>query len=402
MFKIRKQKGNNWWKILVGTLVLILLLADTTVIFSISNIVNRVDKYNRGVVDEIGNVTGNIHKFANDLNEIRGFLLLPKHDYFVNKQNGDQLTGEKKASSASQGIYAFLEQYQKNQNFQQNRNKANKWLTELQNNSTNEFNSILIQAGLQWGKKINTDKLINVKFTNNTGINLFGLILDFQSGHMKVQSILGEKDLGILNDTVLIDYLKTNEEIVKSKQADLLNQEINLNKLMNTEDVMHFLKAKNLIINNVYQNKMSGYNKEIKQNDKVVLSIEIKKPNFVFVLAGQEYNNIVSLQTALLNVLKNLDLRTNTQKIFDAKKSELEQIMKEQAFQDLIKRMHLKVGNLRGENNKIVYDLIDKSDGQVKFSLAVEKSSGHLKLIENNQEIDLENYQINNGLKKNF
>ena len=84
----------------------------------------------------------------------------------------------------------------------------------------------------------------------------------------------------------------------------------------------------------------------------------------------------------------------------EQQKKELQDLVADRAFLDTIAGMGLKLAESpRQELNKEVYDILDQN-GQVKFSLALELSSGQIKLIKDNQEIDLKNFLEDEGSKK--
>lgn len=84
----------------------------------------------------------------------------------------------------------------------------------------------------------------------------------------------------------------------------------------------------------------------------------------------------------------------------EQQKKELQKLVSDRAFLDTIAGMGLKTAELpRQELNKEIYDVLDQN-GQVKFSLALEFSSGLIKLIKDNREIDLKTFLEDEGSKK--
>lgn len=330
----KQQKGNLWVKPAVAFLALILVV-NTWMIWQMRSVVERVDKYNQGVVDEIGGMTGDVKSFADDLNEIRRFLLLPEKNYSVigkaDQSAEDDVTPEDENNLA---IYAMLESISKEKQAAENNRQAVAAMTALANNQ--DFLKGIQTANLQVGEKSDlqmkfVDTLIkNADGTDNIlrGQPLFSLVFDGEDNVFKLQSALGEqgfqnyKDAGFASG--ILDYLSKNAQPARAKKLENLKQE------------------------ELDKQKSADAQKQELQDKKNLLDNIVKDKAFLDTLAKDGW------QTAL---------------------------------------------PAREEANKYIYDVKD-AQGKVVFSLAVELSSGMIKVLTNGQELDVKSFLNTDGSKK--
>ncbi len=331
-------KKGRFWRI-SGWLVLVLIMAGNSyLIWQMQSVVSRVDKYNQGVIDEIGDVKGDVKAFSDDLNEIRRFLLLPQKQYSVN--NAGQGSAENALSENNSdntvALYAMLDTLSKEQKVNQNKSVAQPVEEALLANP--DFLKALDPLNLVLGNqadllvKFNDSLAENPDGSMNTivGEALFALVFDGETNLFKVQSALGEKEFS--------DY----------SQADFADQLLNY----------------------------------LRQNVQAVRAKKIAD-----IVAGNQLKEQTEKQ------LKQ-DLEDQKQQLADA--------LHEPAFQDGLAALGWKVAEKnREENNKYIFDLLD-AQNKVQVSIALEISSGMVKLIRNGQEIDVKNFLDLDGSKKNF
>jgi len=330
----KEKTSSNLIKIFL--LVILLVLGwNSWKITEVELIASRVDKYNQGVIDEVGKVTGTVKAFSEDLNEIRRFLLLPEKKYFENNQTDTTAnTEEKESSTNSQAVFAMLDSMVKEEMAAKNTTQAQPVFDALFTNS--DFIKKITETQLRFGEKVELQIKFNdsKKTMNETQQNvsfdlpLYNLIFAPQENVFKVQSALGEE---IFKDysspdffSKLADYLTKNANAVREKKAaEILNAATESEKAKKASEA---------------------------------------------------------------------DLA--------AKKKELEDMIKDKAFTETLATLGLKVAEKpRGESNKYIFDVLDAT-GRIKFSLALELSSGMMKVIRDNQETDINSFLDSAGLKK--
>lgn len=334
MFKGEKAR-NVIKKLFVGSVVL-LIVWNTWTISQMGAIADRVDKYNQGVVDEVGKVTGNVKQFAEDLNDIRRFLLLPEKNYFNDEQNPpDTTSGEQTNSKNAQAAFAFLNSLEEEEKAAKNSALAQTAYDELLKNP--DFQAKVTGAQLAFGEKGPMMMKFNDAQQNFGGTQqnvffqqpLYNLVFDAQENAFKIQSALGEqsfKDYTAADfSNRLVDYFTQNTAAVREKKAAQKSEEANI-------------------------------------AEKLKLDADAQLVN---------------------------------------KKKELDGIVKDPAFTETLQAMGLKVSDeAREESNKYIFDVVD-SAGKVHFSLAVELSSGMMKVIRDNKETDLQTFlETSDGSKK--
>lgn len=317
-------------------LILAVLFWNTIQIWMMSSVVARVDKYNEGAVIEAGKMMGDVKLFAEDLNQIRRFLLLPERDYAVTEgeEGSKSENSEEVGTDSTQGLYAFLNQLELQQRVDENRVAALPVFDGIVSNV--EFWTVLTESGLRMGERID----MQLKVLDNRGQNadgsqnilngepLFNFVFVPEVNVFRVQSALGDKDFEKYTEeafvTDLQEYLLTNADAARQKKIEQKEQE----KL------------------------------EQQKAEEAVKQAELDKFK------------------------------------------ELDDLVADEAFVDTLKNMGLSVKEgIREEVNKRVYDIVDEA-GKLQFSVALELSSGMIKIIRDNQEFDIESFLIDGSKKK--
>jgi len=330
----KKTKSKDSEKVLL-IVILAVLAWNSWKIFEIGNVAAKVDKYNQGVVDEMGKMMGNVKLFADDLGEIRRFLLLPEKHYFDDEVKEPEVnTEEQTGSESSLAAFALLDSLVKEQKTKKNNSLAQPVFDALLANK--DFQSKIAAAQLKIGEKGELQmKFVDIQRTfNETQQNeqfnqaLYNLVFVPAENVFKVQSALG--------DEVFAEYTSPD---FSSKLADYLTQ--NIAKV-----------------------------REKKAADKKTAELDAKKTQ-------DEVNAQLNLQ-----------------------KKELEDIVKDKAFTETLASIGLKVAEKpREETNKYIFDVVDDK-GKVQLSLALEISSGMIKVIRDNEELDINSFLQSEGSKK--
>ncbi len=334
MTEDKNKKPKDTVKILLG-LILVVLAWNSWKIFEMGSIAAKVDKYNQGVVDEMGKVVGNVKSFSDDLNEIRRFLLLPEKEYFPEEIKEPETTPEEQTGSEnSRAAFAFLDTVVKDEKSEQNRVQALPVFTSLLANA--DFKTKVAAVQLALGEQGDLQvKFVDVQKTlgetqENPTFNqpLYQLAFAAEDNAFKVQSALGEeafRDYTSQDFSVRVgDYLTQNLSAVRDKKvADKKTEEEAANKA-----------------------------------------------------------------------------KTDAESQLALHKKELEDIVHDKAFTETLASVGLKVAEQpREENNKYIFDVVDEA-GKVKFSLALEITSGMIKVIRGLEESDIRNFLEANGSKK--
>lgn len=334
--EITQPIGAKWWLKLLILGMGVLLVLDSIQILNMSSIVASVDKYNQGVVSEIGGFRGDVQSFSNDLNEIRRFLLLPERDYSSSEQAEAPVVDESQATENQMGLYAFLDKYSANKKIEQSRQDGQKaWDVLLRNpdflakmKSLNLSFEPVYKVEMQSKFVDRMAKNIDGTINQLVGQPIFSLFFSPEENLFKMQSALGDKKFSNYRSvgfpTEVGDYIAVSLSEARIKKIE--------------------------------QKRLSE--EQAKQADQ----------------AGKA--------------------------TFLAQKDDFERSLKDPAFTESLTAQGLKiVTQSKQENNKLIYDVTDL-EGKVKFSFAMEISSGMIKVIEGNQEIDVKSFLNSDGSKK--
>lgn len=322
--KKNETESNKLLKFGGGLIVLITLL-NTWQIFSIKSVVDSVDNYNKGVVDELGGIVGDTKQFAQDLNEIRRFLLLPEKNYSTSQGDNTQ-ENDQQTDPNSLALYAFLEDLNKSEKAELNKAGVSTLLKDWQ--SSSEIRAKLSEYKLEVEAFDNWQvKLLDLE---NQKQPLVAIVFSPLENVFKLQSVLGEEkvsDLQLAGFSSSVDtYLKNNTASIRQKKADKLKED------------------------------------------------QSAKTN-----------------AAAMEEQRKKDLRDN-----------FERLISEAAFVDTISTLGLSVdkNNVNLEKGNWVYN-VKTVDGKIRFAFLLDSLTGQIKVLKDNQEIDLKNFlNLNEGSKK--
>ncbi len=330
----KEQKSQDWVKVLLFVILLVLCW-NSWQILEMGSVAERVDKYNRGVIDEMGKVTGDVKLFSEDLNEIRRFLLLPEKKYFGGEPSETPGGTEEKASTEnSQAVFSLLDSLVKEDAAVKSKVQAQTAFDALLANA--DFQTKIAATQLKFGERAE----LQIRFTDaqktfgETQENvlfeqpLYTLVFSSQDNAFKVQSALG--------DEVFKEYTAPD---FSTRLADYLTKNISAAR----------------------DKKIAEKKTAAEESEKMKHDAEAQ---------------------------------------LTAWKKELEDIVKDKAFTETLASIGLKVAEKpREENNKYIFDVMDGT-GRVKLSLALEISSGMMKVIRDNQETDIKTFLESAGSKK--
>lgn len=106
-----------------------------------------------------------------------------------------------------------------------------------------------------------------------------------------------------------------------------------------------------------------------------------------------------NLNTKLPALIKNLDGRSQIEKLFASHQAELEKIIEGKTFQAALSEQKLILGNSRSDNSAIFYPIISEITGN-QIELILEKGTGLIKVLENGQPTTIRAFIDSQGKKK--
>lgn len=382
----------------------VLLVADTVQIARFGEIVERVDLYNKGVVDELGGFREDIVAFGNDINEMRSFLLMPTKKYsFMDENQEVQEEDQAESSQTEQALYKYMTAFIEDEQVEKNAEAAQSRIKAF--GADQDLKEKLLEKELQMGSVEEDEFSILFKLSTDED-TLFAVVADKKTGEMKIQSaagsylIEGDKDTAVKSE--IIAYVAKNKSIVEKTKKTIEDLKTYIENLTDDENISKILSEKNVTLNTAPEEDEENINyKIINSEGEDLMKIKISRGEGKLYLNDNEFDNKDNFKTELEKSLSGLDTSTALEKLVSERRSEFESAVNQEAFQDLLKSNNLELSlQPREEYNKLLYDVKD-ADGAVKFSFVIELSSGYFKILQDDQEIDLYSVLID-GSKKNF
>jgi len=382
-----------------------LLAVNTFQLAHFGGLVEKVDSYNKGVVEELGGIRSDVMTFATDLNEMRSFLLLPTKEYSVLKTENNTEESESSEENNTQtatAIYSFLGKLENEKMSAENAKKA---LDTAQNIMASEnLKKELTANSLTTGAIEENEKTASFKIINN-GVPLFAVLVDKQTANLSVQSVLGPQPLTASNvedfSTKIIEYVKTNKTKVEDlkKVIDAAKSDILVS--VKQPEWVSTLTSRKITFQEIPEETETSINYSFTNADQEkLLTLKILRANGQIEMNGKTYATIKELSAEFQQQLQSVDTSSSQEKMVKQRKAELEAVFKEAAFQDLLKKNEYVVdAQPRSDYNKLLYDVKDKQ-GKVIFSFVIEISSGTYKVLKDNAEIDLFSAMEDDGSKK--
>jgi len=394
------QSGNLVSKLIKFALAALVII-NTYTVLGFSSAIDSVNKYNHGLVQDLSKITENMSNFGNDLNEIRTSLYLPTKNYNFNPETDtetkseDQL-GLEKNSEERQNLYQFFLDQNKTKLLAENSKKYETFYNEIKQST--EFKAFLESNQLQLGELQKSDT--NLSFKINSGSDPhFNLILSLDKNEFQLQSIAGDlietktlqnsQDLADLIKTSLTSDLIQNVKSLKSNQATL-------KAILSSNELKTAFESKNLKISD--QTKVQDgkiYFEALNADFELVTQISFDSNNLKFAESTIQFNSPdfeSKSKSDLISFINSLSSTTKAEKELENKRNELAAISKDKAFLEIISSQNLKlIPEIKTEYNKEYFE-IQTPDGKLYSKLSLEISSGRLKLIKDDKEIDLQNY----------
>lgn len=381
--KAQKQQGEGaFWKPLGYSLMIVVLVLAIVQITRSAVITQKVADTNLQLVSEFENVRNGVAQFGDDLNEIRDYLLLPKHDYdFFRKpekplpQEGDT----EKSDEMTQGVFHFVQHV--GQSYLSDKQKAEneKAIRDLHRDYT--FRNALKPIGLAPARYLeNTELYIAFKFYVGRD-PLIQLIFNKTDGSFMMQSIQGKETLDIpaessLGETAL-QFLKDNKELIESTGKAIHEQQAALRTFWDEEDVRTVLSGHQLQVTLNPVETEDGFEYTVQNADsEPLLTLILKRQDAQWQFGGVDYPDIPTFKPLLLENLQKLDGVSKRMKEVADKKERFLGLLKDPAFLGQLTQSHLELQEPREEGARLVADLNSADDQTLLGRLIFEMETG--------------------------
>ncbi len=398
--QIRKEAFKKLGLIFLG----LLLVVNTIQLTRFGGIVERVDLYNTGLVDELGGIRSDVMEFGNDLNEIRSFLLLPVKEYSFSEKSAVAADGEEKASSRTEtALYSFINQINEEKNLEKNGKLAADTAQALLADAA--FLEALSGSGLTAGKIEDAADSVSFKISDTSAGPLYLFAMDKKTAKAKIQSAAGTHDISAedtegIKKELLEFATKNKDQTIKLKNA-IATQKDAVAAFAKNAEIAKLLTDKKMTMADASETDASINYDFVNIEQEPVISVLIVRKDVSLMLKDKSYKSAEEMLPDLIKELQSADSATASEKMLAERRTELESIMAQDEFKNMLSDAGLSVSVPREEYNMILYDIKD-SGGKVIFSYAIEISSGLYKVIKDEQEIDLYSAIEDDGSKKNF
>ena len=397
-----KKQGLAALKKLAIFCAVILLLVNTIMLSKMGYIVESVDKYNKGVVDELGKVRSDIVTFGTDLNEIRKFLLLPTKTYSFNSTYTEGSTeSDDENGQVGQAVYFYLNDFINQQSSSTNPQKAVERTNAIV--ADQDFINALKNESLVLSKVEDNPENISFKISSSVDNNaIFAVLTNKKTNETTVQSSLGVKKLETKTvkeaTTDILSYVKQNKDNAATAKMKINGLKNTISNWVQDASVSEILKNKKATFSDTPDENNDSIAYSIKNSEgKELIKVAIKRADYSIEVQGQSYQDLAQAKSSFVSLLSQMDASTAQEKLLNDRKKEFEQVLSEKGLKDMLTSNNLTVVlPARNDFNKLLYDVKDNT-GKVIFSFAIEISSGMYKVVKGDTEIDLYSFMNQSG-----
>ncbi len=370
----------------------IMLIADTIQIARFGEIVERVDIYNKGVVDELGGFRTDITTFGNDMNEMRSVLLLPAKDYsFIDGGEEIKEADTQEASLTEQALYTFLTSYVSEKDMVEKATFAETAIKTLAADDT--FKKALEAQELTAGDLEDGEFSVTFKISDATQ-SLFAVTADKKTGEIKIQSAAGVYAVTAAGQDELkneiIKYASDNKEKIGSLKTQIEEAKSQITALSGLEEVKTILTENRLVFETApaEDDEKISY-AVLNEEGAPLLTITVQRADAKITMKEKIYAGADELKNDFISAIKELSGAPAVEQLISDRRTELESVLGQEAFTDMLKTSGLSVSTEpREDYNKLLYDVKDE-EGKTIFSFVIELSSGNFKILKDNVETDL-------------
>jgi hypothetical protein len=374
------------------TIIVLFFLAQYVQVSRVTGGVSNLSLKGSSLVDEVGRLNEMTSLFADDLTEVRSYLLLPTRQYssLQDFDEGGAGTGDMNSDALQVALFKYVGHLASEKNLENRLSGGKEAFGALR--SDQEFLAYLGAQALTLSKVSDGDEQYAFSVFDANGRTVLYLYLDKLTGgiYQKSVNILEEVKFETAYDFVkgVRNYLKENlSEILKTITA-VDETMVYVVETFSTEDVVALLAGEGLkfapepmaVDFKVYYDIKNLAGEAVAQIvfDKQDLSLSL--------LDSRDEDNIVLQVTDLLSALPpfigQLDVLPSAQKnVIEAQES-LRETFEDKGFKLLLSEAGFVVETEpREDEYRYYYDIKMESDGVLIGSIVIEKSNGLVEVV---------------------
>lgn len=385
-------RRNKSFLFLLGALLL-LQMWQMYKFYHQGRIIESVGENRDQMIAELNQAQEFLNQFALDLNEVRGFLLLPTRDYNFNEEEVSLMEGtttEVSEEEMSVAVFGFVDQlgaYQNSQTLVSEQRTALQaaltdvsWLSEMEITMTpNDAPS---------------EGAYSVSFVPNIyGVPFLTLTLEWD-GHFEAKTYGGTLEF---SDSTSFEVVwEELTEAIKSNWSEWLSNYQQVSEALNQLSEALFvdpmwqalLAEKGLSVSNVYESDTEYLYEILNADQQSIATVSLKKSDASYFLKSQNSETTLSgeaLVSELVEAVGQMDTRTILQKKFEQTVASMDTLLSDEAFEATLDRYGFQMGAKSETDRGVEYPILDDS-GNVLRILLVDRSTGDLKVITPGQE----------------
>lgn len=377
-------------------LILIFLLYSN---YTLNKAIEPVKDKSEGIIDDLGRYRTLNEAFANDLNEVRKYLLLPTKAYDT------QDVGATDQEDLKSAVLSFIGSV--GQDSYKN-DLVDSLHVHVQGFVNGEaFSEFLAEQALSfhtfYPEYDGSNLYTFIAIRNNELGGLAFLKGNIVDGTYFLDAVSEDQQLGKDLSEDLIKTIEKNKNEWISYKKTLLERQDFLAALIVDKDVPALFKEKSLIVDSKFEE--TDYLIKYKVNGTYghVFDFGVSKEGakFFIDLAGDKslFDNQDEFRSALFASINEMDLRSPVEKAVSEKKVLLEEIFKEKAFRFFLDEFGGQIAaEPKEEPDRFVYDL--KRGDKIIGSVILEKGTGIVKVLRDGQEIAVNVFDYSSEPKK--
>lgn len=349
--------------------------------------IDSLEERNSEVIREVSESEGYLSNFAQDLNDIRQFLLLPTKDYNFGDPGEEVELSEENEEDLTTMLFTYVE---KLGTYEQNQERYEANLGAFQTALTDAYWS---EKGLSVNSagEAGTDGMIfSFKDPALNGTELFSVELGYD-GLFSVDSL--DASWSFDDREVAENTLKELKALVDSDLEEIREQVKLLEAgrsaattLISTQAAKDALAQKGITVSTEL-NSPKEYYYEFKNVDaealaKLAVSKEDGAITLTLVEPMEGYDSEFSLgadgvETLIEALVNGVDSRSASEKLVEEREKEMESVFADRAFKAVLQELELQMGVKNETDARISYPIL-RVDGQTLRIIYIDKTTGEV------------------------
>jgi hypothetical protein len=361
------------------------------------------------LVDEVGQLNEVTAMLAQDLTEVRGFLLLPTRQYASSLDFEESSREDSNEDNLQVALFKYVGFLGEQENLKQKMSMNSSYLDALYGD---KFSAFLDSRNLSFSKRTETDDRHEVYLLDEVGNQILYFYLEKETGNLH-QATVGSLDM-IITETE-DEFLAGAEEFLTDNLSSLLSLITQVEETkeyvidsFSSEEIAELLEAEKLTFISEPNESEAGLLYDIENYvGEVVAQVSFVKADLAITLVDiRDEDNIIlqvtDLATALPPFIEKLDVLPAVQKKIMEAQLGLKETFEDKGFRLLLEETGLYVEfSPREDEYRFYYDIrLGETDGTLLGSVVIEKNTGMIEVVDPTGADTVNLLFFEEGLKK--